>query len=95
MLIDGSWVDSTSGKEISVESPGNSQVVASVPRGSAEDVDRAVQAASKAFTSWSRVIPRERGRMLQKIADAVEARVEELARIVAEETGSMHRRSTI
>ena len=88
MLIDGSWVDSASGKEISVESPGNRQVIASIPRGGAEDVDRAVQAASKAFASWSRVIPRERGRMLQKVADAVEMRVEELARIVAEETGN-------
>ena len=88
MLIDGSWVDSASGKEISVEFPGNRQVIASIPRGDAEDVDRAVKAASKAFASWSRVVPRERGRMLQKIADAVEARVEELARIVAEETGN-------
>ena len=88
MLIDGSWVDSVSGKEIPVECPGNRQVIASVPRGGAEDVDRAVKAASKAFPGWSRVIPRERGRMLQKIADAVEARVEELARIVAEETGN-------
>jgi acyl-CoA reductase-like NAD-dependent aldehyde dehydrogenase len=88
MLIDGSWVDSTSGKEISVESPGNRQIIASIPRGGDEDVDRAVQAASRAFASWSRVIPRDRGRMLQKIADAVEARVEELARIVAEETGN-------
>ncbi len=88
MLIDGSWVDSTSGNEISVESPGNRQIIASIPRGGADDVGRAVQAASKAFASWSRVIPRERGRMLQKIADAVEAQVEELARIVAEETGN-------
>ena len=88
MLIDGSWVDSTSGKEIPVESPGNRQNIGSIPRGGAEDVDRAVRAASKAFASWSRVIPRERGRVLQKIADAVEARVEELARIVAEETGN-------
>src|SRR6476661_1300629 len=88
MLIDGSWVDSASGKEISVEAPGNRQIIASIPRGNAEDVDRAVKAASKAFASWSRVVPRERGRMLQKIADAVEARVEELARIIAEETGN-------
>ncbi len=88
MLIDGSWVDSTSGNEISVESPGNRQIIASIPRGGADDVGRAVQAASKAFASWSRVIPRERGRMLQKIADAVEAQVEELARIVAEDTGN-------
>src|SRR6266550_924320 len=88
MLIDGSWVDSTSGNELSVESPGNRQNIGSIPRGGAEDVDRAVRAAGKAFASWSRVIPRERGRMLQKIADAVEARMEELARIIAEETGN-------
>src|SRR3989337_1775260 len=91
MLIDGSWVDSISGKEISVESPGNRQIIASIPRGGAEDVDRAVQAAGKAFASWSRVVPRERGRMLQKIADAVEARVEELARIGGEEPGNASR----
>src|SRR5512133_173679 len=88
MLIDGSWVHSTSGKEISVQSPANRQIIANIPRGGADDVDRAVQAARKAFAGWSRVVPRERGRMLQKIADAVEAQVEELARIVAEETGN-------
>jgi acyl-CoA reductase-like NAD-dependent aldehyde dehydrogenase len=88
MLIDGGWADSACGREIPVESPGNRQIIATVPRGGAEDIDRAVQAASNAFAGWSRVIPRERGRLLQKIADAVEARVEELARIIAEETGN-------
>src|SRR5215204_5534879 len=88
MLIDGRWTDSISGKEIAVQSPGNRQLIANIPRGGAEDVDRAVQAAHKAFAGWSRVVPRERGRMLQKIADAADARVEELARIVAEETGN-------
>ena len=88
MLIDGSWTDSASGEEIAVESPGNRQIIASIPRGRAEDVDRAVKAATAAFPAWSKVAPRERGRMLQKIADAIEARVEELARIVAEETGN-------
>ena len=47
-----------------------------------------MKAASAAFPAWSRVVPRDRGRLLQKIADAVEARVEELARIIAEETGN-------
>lgn len=88
MLIDGNWTGSASGTEIVVESPGNRKPIASVPRGNAEDVDRAVKAATTAFASWSRVVPRERGRMLQKIADAVEARFEELARIIAEETGN-------
>ena len=88
MLIDGEWTDSSSGGLIVVENPGNRRPIASVPRGSAKDIDRAVKAATKAFESWSRVIPRERGRILQKIADAVEARAEELARIIAEETGN-------
>src|SRR5260370_42353124 len=80
MLIDGSWVDSTSGKEIPGESPGTRQNIGSIPRGGAEDVDPAARAASTAVASWSRVIPRERGRMLQKIADAVDARMEVIAR---------------
>jgi betaine-aldehyde dehydrogenase len=88
MLIDGAWVGSASGQDIAVENPGNRQVIASVPRGNAEDIDRAVKAAAAAFPGWSRTLPRERGRALQNIADAVEARVEELARIIAEETGN-------
>ena len=88
MLIDGAFVDSLSGKEIAVENPANRQVIGSVPRAERADVDRAVKAAQRAFPDWSRVIPRERGRLLQRIADRVEARVEELARIIAEETGN-------
>ena len=88
MLIDGIWVDAASGEQIIVEAPGTRQPIASVPRGRTEDVERAVTAARKAFPSWSRLAPRERGRLLQRIADAVEARVEELARIIAEETGN-------
>jgi betaine-aldehyde dehydrogenase len=88
MLIDGSWVGSSSGDRIAVESPGNRRLFASVPRGNAEDIDRAVTAAHRALPSWSKLAARERGRLLQKIADAVEARVEELAKIIAEETGN-------
>src|SRR5262245_5713260 len=88
MLIDGAWVDATSGGTIAIEAPGSRGTIAAVPRGNAEDIDRAVKAATAAFPGWSKVAPRERGRLLQKIADAVEARVEELAGIVAEETGN-------
>jgi betaine-aldehyde dehydrogenase len=88
MLIDGAWVDSVSGKEIAIEAPGTRKTIGAVPRGLAEDVDRAVKAATTAFPAWSKVPPRERGRALQRIADAIEARVEELARIIAEETGN-------
>src|SRR6185437_16119012 len=62
--------------------------IATIPRGSKDDVDRAVAAAQKAFPAWSKVPPRQRGRMLLRIAEAMEARIEEMARTIAEETGN-------
>ncbi|HET6185170.1 MAG TPA: aldehyde dehydrogenase family protein [Acetobacteraceae bacterium] len=88
MLIGGEWVEAANGDTLPVENPGNRQIFASIPRGGAEDVDRAVRAAAKAFPEWSKVIPRERGRMLLRIADAIEAVSEELARTIARETGN-------
>ena len=88
MLIDGAWVDSASGAALTVENPARRSTIASIPRGAAEDVDRAVQAAEKAFPAWSKIPPRQRGRLLLRIAEAMEARIEELARIIAEETGN-------
>lgn len=88
MFIDGAWVGAASGRELTVEAPGTRETIASIPRGEAEDIERAVRAAAQAFPSWSRVVPRDRGRMLQKIADAMEERIEEMARILAEETGN-------
>src|SRR6516165_7440137 len=79
MLIGGNWVDSASGEKLEVEDPAHRRPIAVVPRGRAEDVARAVKAATAAFPVWSRTAPRERGRLLARIADALEARVEELA----------------
>jgi len=88
MLIGGKWVDSASGEVFQVEDPAHRAPIAEVPRGRAEDVDRAVKAAAEAFPAWSRTPPRDRGRILARIADALEARVEELARTIALETGN-------
>jgi betaine-aldehyde dehydrogenase len=88
MLIGGEWVDSASGEWLEVEDPAHRRPIAGVPRGRAEDVERAVKAAADAFPTWSRTVPRERGRLLARIADALEARVEELARTIALETGN-------
>jgi acyl-CoA reductase-like NAD-dependent aldehyde dehydrogenase len=88
MLIDGVWVDSASGATLMVENPGRRTPVASIPAGGVEDVDRAVRAAQQAFPAWSRTPPRQRGRQLLRIAEALEARIEELARTIAEETGN-------
>ncbi len=88
MLIGGEWVGSASGEILTVDNPANRTPIAEIPRGRAEDVERAVKAAAAAYPGWSRVAPRERGKLFLKIADALEARVEELARLIALETGN-------
>ena len=86
MLIGGTWVESASGEVLEVEDPAHRQPIAEIPRGRSEDVARAVNAAAEAFPVWSRMIPRERGRLLARVADALEPRIEELARTIALET---------
>jgi acyl-CoA reductase-like NAD-dependent aldehyde dehydrogenase len=88
MLIDGAWVDSMSGRLLSVENPAKRRPIAEVPRGDTADVNGAVEAAARAFTAWSKVAPRDRGRMLLRIAEVLETRSAELARTVALETGN-------
>src|SRR5580692_3249516 len=88
MSIGGKWVGSASGEVLEVEDPAHRRPVAEIPRGRVEDVARAVNAAAEAFPAWSRMIPRERGRLLARVADALEPRIEELARTIALETGN-------
>jgi betaine-aldehyde dehydrogenase len=88
MIIGGKSVDAQDGRLIDVENPAKRQVIGQVPRGGEADVDRAVRAAARAFETWRDVAPRERGRLLMKIADAVEAEIEPIARTVALETGN-------
>lgn len=88
MLIGGQWVEAADGRRIDVESPATKQVMASTPRAGASDVDRAVKAAAQAFPAWKRVTPADRGKLLLKVADALEARAEALGRLIAHETGN-------
>ena len=88
MLIGGKWVESATGEMLEVEDPAHRRPVAEIPRGGVEDVARAVNAAAEAFPAWSRMIPRERGQLLARVADALEPRIEELARTIALETGN-------
>ncbi|MGH6815308.1 MAG: aldehyde dehydrogenase family protein [Hyphomicrobiaceae bacterium] len=88
MLIGGAWTDSATGEVLEVENPAKRTAIAHVPRGRAADADRAVKAAWQAFPGWSRTVPRERGKLLLKIADAIEQRVEDLAQTIARETGN-------
>ena len=89
MLIGGEWTESDGGEFIPVENPGQrDSVIAEVPRGGEADVDRAVRAAAKAFGEWERVAARDRGKLLSKIADTLEAQSEEIARTISLETGN-------
>lgn len=89
MLINGQWTEAVQQAYFPVENPAHrGSVIAEVPRGTAEDVDLAVQAAHKAFESWKKVPARERGKLLWHIADAVEEQAERIARTIALETGN-------
>ncbi len=88
MLIGGEWVDAAGGDRIEVENPSRREPLGSVPRGTAEDVDRAVKAAAKAFPEWRRKPSRERGVALLKIAEDLAAIGEEMAQTIAAETGN-------
>jgi len=88
MLIGGHWVQAASGQTLPVENPADRAVFASIPRGAGADVDRAVAAAAAAFPGWRRVAARDRGRLLARIAERLEARHEEIARTIAAETGN-------
>jgi 1-pyrroline dehydrogenase len=86
-FINGEWVDSASGKTLDVINPANDEVIARVPASDAEDVDRAVEAADRAFASWSQTTPQDRSLMLLKLADLLEARADELGRLESRNAG--------
>src|SRR5262245_43027853 len=87
-LIGGVWSGSDDGRTLTVENPARREGISEVPRSGARDVDRAVSAAGAAFPTWRKVPPRERGLALLRIADAMEAAGETLARTIALETGN-------
>jgi betaine-aldehyde dehydrogenase len=89
MLIGGEWVPALDGRTLQVETPSRrGTVIGEVPRSGEADVDRAVRAAAEAFPAWKKVPPRERGRMMEKIACDLEKHIDPIARITALETGN-------
>jgi 1-pyrroline dehydrogenase len=85
--IDGAWAESVSGQTVTVTNPADGRAIADVPASGVEDVDRAVTAAAAAFERWQRSTPQDRSLMLLKLADAVEARAEELGRLESRNCG--------
>ena len=92
LLIDGAFV-SGEGESERVLNPSTGELLALVPEASVEQVHRAVSAAHRAFDSWSESTPSERSRLLLKLADAIESRAEEFARLESLNCGKPYARA--
>lgn len=93
MFIGGEWVDALSGNTYSSLDPYAGKPWATVPQAGPEDVDRAVKAARKAFEEgpWPQMSGAQRGKLLRKVAELLEARGEEIARIESRDNGKLLR----
>ncbi len=87
MFIGGEWVDAADGERERILNPATGDAIAEVPRGSAQDVDRAVAAAQRAFETWFDSTPAERMGMLLKLADRLDEHAEELAQLESRNVG--------
>ncbi|MFC1466522.1 MAG: gamma-aminobutyraldehyde dehydrogenase [Candidatus Brachytrichaceae bacterium NZ_4S206] len=89
LWINGAWVESNGGGQMPIENPATGEVIAHVADASRADVDAAVQAAKTAFYDgrWSKLTPGQRSLAIWKLADLIEKRAEEIARVESENTG--------
>ncbi len=87
IFIDGRWVSSAATSALTVVNPVTEQPIATVPRGTAEDVERAVEAAVRAFPAWSRTSIEERAALFRKLARLTEGRADALTRTIVSELG--------
>ena len=83
LWIDGKEIQAAEGQTLDVHNPATGEVIARVPAGTKEDIDGAVQAARRAFDqgAWPRTSPSERSRILNRFADLIEDRIENLFRL--------------
>jgi betaine-aldehyde dehydrogenase len=86
-FVGGEYVDPDARSTLELVNPATGRVVAEAPVSSEQDVDRALRTAAKAFETWGQTTPSERQQALLKIADAIEARADELIALESENTG--------
>jgi betaine-aldehyde dehydrogenase len=87
IYINGSWVASTGTGTLDVIDSTTEEVMATIPEGTPEDVDKAVRAAAAAFPAWSATSREERSKVLIRIGEALAARTDEIAAIISHEVG--------
>jgi len=86
-FIGGEQVPAAGGETLEVVNPANDEVIAHVQKSGPEDVDRAVQAAAKAFQTWQHTTPQDRSLMLLRLAEAIDARADEIGRLESRNAG--------
>src|ERR1019366_6482865 len=89
LFIDGRWVDAASGRTFETPNPATGETLARIAEGGAEDINRAVKAARRAFEEgpWSRMTPSERGRIIWRIGDLILDHADELAQLETLDNG--------
>ncbi|GED70444.1 aldehyde dehydrogenase [Brevibacillus reuszeri] len=87
MFIDGEFVDSSSQETTLVINPATEEVISEVPKGTVEDVRRAIEAAERAQKGWAKLAPIERAAHLRAISKEIRENVDDLARTISEEMG--------
>ena len=87
LFIGGEFVDAAQGGHIIVTNPHDNSTLAEIAEATAPDIDRAVESARKAFPAWKRLAAADRGRLLLKLADAIEADAPYLAQLESLDTG--------
>jgi 1-pyrroline dehydrogenase len=86
-FVGGEWVDAVEGETAEIINPATGETIAEVPKGTEADVDRAVEAAKRAWAEWRDTTPQERSEMLLKLADAIEEHTDELAQVESQNVG--------
>ena len=86
-FVGGEWIDSAGGETMEVINPSTGEVIAEVARSTAQDADRAVQAAKTALTEWLETTPGERAELLFRLADLIDENADELAAIESKNVG--------
>jgi len=87
LFIGGEFVDAVDGATLEVLNPHDCSVITHIAEGRQADIDRAVEAAERAFPAWKSMMAAERGRLLLRLADAIEERAEEFAQLESLDTG--------
>ena len=87
LLIDGEWLTASGRRTVPVINPATEEILGQLPLASTADLDRALEAARRAWPAWRAMAPVQRGRMLRKAAELLRSRTEEIARLATMEEG--------